>query len=378
MYTTEKTVTLLKTIAIIADLSITLWSLGLGSLHFADAANLTSVSDTLTDSAPSAASNHTIVFTTPTGVVAGESITIDFGANFNTSSIGVEDIDFASTTDYVLTLDGNQAGEEWGVATTASTITLTSVDASLGANATVTIKIGTHATFGSTGDTQISNPAAEGAYDIDITAGASDSGTARVAIISSVQVTAAVDTIFTFTVSGVGADQAVNGATTTGAASTTSIPFGSLTSGNATTTAQDLTVNTNAANGYVVTMQIDQPLQSSTGADIDGFVEGSDTNTPTAWAAPVAVMGSENTYGHWGFTSNDTDTTRDPGDEFGSGEFAAASTTPRVVMSHNGPANGTGTGEGTARVGYKVEISSLQEAGDDYTATLTYIATPTF
>jgi hypothetical protein len=29
-------------------------------------------------------------------------------------------------------------------------------------------------------------------------------------------------------------------------------------------------------------------------------------------------------------------------------------------------------------VGYKIEITPLQEAADDYTTTLTYIATPTF
>ena len=43
MYKTEKTVTLLKTIAIIAGLAILLWSLGLPALRFADAANITTV-----------------------------------------------------------------------------------------------------------------------------------------------------------------------------------------------------------------------------------------------------------------------------------------------------------------------------------------------
>ena len=47
-------------------------------------------------------------------------------------------------------------------------------------------------------------------------------------------------------------------------------------------------------------------------------------------------------------------------------------------MSHTGPTNGTITGEGTTKVGFKVQISGLQEAGDDYTARLTYVATPTF
>jgi hypothetical protein len=35
-------------------------------------------------------------------------------------------------------------------------------------------------------------------------------------------------------------------------------------------------------------------------------------------------------------------------------------------------------GVGSTTVAYKVEITSLQEAAKDYTATLTYIATPVF
>jgi hypothetical protein len=31
-----------------------------------------------------------------------------------------------------------------------------------------------------------------------------------------------------------------------------------------------------------------------------------------------------------------------------------------------------------ARIGYQAQITALQEAGDDYSTTLTYVATPTF
>ena len=47
-------------------------------------------------------------------------------------------------------------------------------------------------------------------------------------------------------------------------------------------------------------------------------------------------------------------------------------------MGNTGPADGTTAGIGAARIGYQVQISALQEAGDDYTTTLRYIATPTF
>ena len=51
-----------------------LWSFGLPSFRFAEAANVTSFSDTLSDSAPSVVANHTIQFVTPTGLAAGEII----------------------------------------------------------------------------------------------------------------------------------------------------------------------------------------------------------------------------------------------------------------------------------------------------------------
>ena len=380
MYKTEKTVILLKTIATIAGISILLWSLGLPSLRFADAANITDVSDTLSDSAPSVVSNHTITFVTPTGVANGATTTIAMPAGFNVGTIVFTDVDMATTSNF--TVAANCIGSE-RVAFTRSGQNLRfnfclGDGGSLAAGATTTIRIGTNATFGTTGTNRITNPAAEGSYVIGFTVGASDSGSTRVVILNDVLVTAAVATIFTFAVAGVAGGQSVNGLTTTGTTASTSIPFGVLTSGAATTTAQTLTVNTNATNGYVVTVQLDQALQSSTGADIDGFVNGSYTNTPVAWSAPTAVIGSENTYGHWGITSDDATTTRSAGDEFNASELASASTSPRVVMSHTGPTNGTVTGEGTTKVGYRVQISGLQESGDDYTATLTYVATPTF
>jgi hypothetical protein len=374
MFRTDKTVGLLKSIAMIAGLAILLWSLGLPSLRFAVAANLSSVSNTLTDSAPNAVSNHTIAFTHPedsTGVANGEDIVITFPIGFDLALIGQEDID--------LLVDGDNVTEaNWSVATTATTITLTIDTGNIAAGSSTQILIGLHATNEGTPNTQIGNPGSEGSFRIDITAGADDTGSTHVVILSSVEVSANVETVFTFEVAGVGSGVTVNGVTTTGTTSSTSIPFGTLTDGNATTSAQQLSVSTNARNGYVVTVQIDQPLQSSTGGIIDGFIDGSNIDSPSAWVPPSGDVELPTTWGHWGFTSDDATTTRATLDEFGSGEFAAASTSPRVVMSHNGPVNGVGMGIGTTTVGYRVQITGLQEAGDDYSTTLTYIATPTF
>jgi hypothetical protein len=376
MIRTDKTVGLLKAIALIAGLAILLWSLGLPSLKFVNAASLTSVSDTLTDSAPSAVSDHTISFVHPaesTGLLNTEDIVITFPAGFDLTDIGEEDVSL-----FVDDADFGQAN--WSLVNGGTTLTLTIDTGSIAAGSSTDIYIGNVASNdGDTPNTQIDNPGTEGNYEINIDAGADDAGSTRVVILSSVQVTASVDTVFTFAVGGVGPGVTVNGDTTTGTTSSTSIPFGKLSAaGGATTSAQQLTVNTNASNGYVVTVQLDQALQSSTGADIDGFSNGSDTDTPATWTGPTGDVAQEDTWGHWGFTSDDATTTRGALDEFDASEYAAASTTPRVVMSHDGPVNGTGTGVGTSYVGYKVEISNLQEAGDDYSTTLTYIATPTF
>lgn len=379
MFRADKTVGMLKAIALIAGLAILLWSLGLPSLRFVDAASLSSVSDTITDSAPSVGANHDITFTHPLsggGVGVGETIVITFpsgGSQFDLSTIGQEDID-------LLVDSSNVAAATWSVATTATTITLTLDSTSIAAGSSTQILIGLNATNEGTPNSQILNPGAEGSYEINLSAGSpADTGATRVVILNTVAVTATVDTIFTFAVSGVGAGVTVNGETTSGTSSTTSIPFGKLNAGVATTSAQKLTVNTNASNGYVVTVQSDSELQSTTGGIIDGFDNGSNSDTPTAWGTPDGDVSLPNTWGHWGFTTDDATTTRTAGDEFNSGEFASvSSTSARVVMSHDGPANGAGTGVGTTYVGYKIEITALQEAGDDYSTNLTYIATPTF
>ena len=100
MFRTENSVGMLKAIAMIAGLAILLWSLGLPSLRFADAANITSVSDRLTDSAPSAVSDHDVSFTIPStgpGVANGQTIVINF-TSFDSTGVDATDIDLSGST----------------------------------------------------------------------------------------------------------------------------------------------------------------------------------------------------------------------------------------------------------------------------------------
>jgi len=380
MTRTSQSFSILQATAAIVAFAIILWSLGLPSLRFAEAASVTSFSDTLSDSAPSVVSNHTIEFVTPTGVAAGEDLTITFPAGF--TGIGVldfEDVDLA-VNGVDETLAGTAAGTSWGVNASGQLITIDSATAVIGAGATVTIQIGTNATEGVTGDSQITNPGTPTSYKIDVDVAGNDTGSTRVAIVDSVTVTASVDTLFTFTVAGVNASTLVNTADTTGGDTTaTAIPFGALQADTASTAAQTLEVSTNAANGFVVTVQADQQLLSANGADIDGFRNGSFDTTPVAWEAPGATPGNENEYGHWGISSTDVTLTAGLSDLYTGGDnFVSASTTPVEVFRHDGPSDGTVAGEGNTEVIYKVETSALQEAANDYTATLTYVATPVF
>lgn len=369
-----------KAIATLLATAVVLWTLGFYTT--AQAANVTNFSDVLSDSAPGASANHLITFTVPTAMAVGENFTVTIPGTFDMSSIVIGDVDLDIGGDQ--TLAAVAGAGTWGVTGFGgNTLTFeTPTDGGTSAGATFIIDIGTAATGGTN---QITNPATPSlgneSYEIDIAGTMTDSGHTRVVILDTVLVTATVVTRFDFTVYGNGNGEAVNGTSTTITTGSTTIPFGVLTAGQIETGSQDLTVSTNAANGFVVTVETDGEFRSSTGAEIDGFIDNSDTNTPTSWAAPGGgspdVL-TKTEWGHWGITSEDTDTHGERTTDFGSDEWIAATTSPRVVFEHNGPADALTPGIGSTTVGFQVEISPLQEAGDDYETTLTYIATPTF
>jgi hypothetical protein len=378
MIHTDYTVRMLQAVAMIVGSSLLLWSIGFPTfLRVASAAQVTSASDTLSDSAPSAASDHTIVFTIPNGMLQGATFTIGFDALFDTASIVIGDIDLLIDGNGTTTNDGAAGAGQWGVSGLGTdTLTFTTpTDAGIASSTIVSVLIGTVATGGSN---QIGNPSATSSYPIAIGGTMQDSGEIRVAIIDTVTVSASVDTTLQFTVSGVASGATVNSSptTTSNTSTNTTLPFLALVADVSETLAQDLAVVTNAANGFTVTVQQSTPFQSSTGADIDGFIDGTYIVSPTDWTSPGNLVTDENTYGHWGITSDDAVTGRAA--EFGSDEWVSASTTPVIVMGHTGPANGVTAGSGASRIGYQVQITGLQEAGDDYSTTLRYIATPTF
>ncbi len=379
MYVSKRQVTMQGGIATLVAIALVLWAVGAHMFTTAEASNLTYVKDTLSDSDTGSVSDHTFQFLSPTGVSAGQTIVVTFPNAFNisTSSVDHTDVDLAENGVDEL-VGAAPSGATWGAVVSGQTLTFTSGTGTIAPNATVTIEVGYNATADVAGNAQVTNPLGNSSYEFTMTAGTADSGQTRVAIIDNVLVTANIDTTLTFTVSGTTTGAIVNGSPTTTSTTTTStaLPFGTLASNVSKTLGQDLTVATNARNGYFVTVYQDSNLLSSTGADIDGFIDGAYTNSPTAWVAPTNNIADENTWGHWGLTT--TDTAIGTGAEFGSNQWVSASTTPRAIMGHGGPADGTTAGIGRATIGYQAQITALQEAGDDYSTTLTYIATPTF
>lgn len=378
---TEKTVRALQAVAFVLVVALFLWATGLPALFKSvEAASITSAEDVLSNSAPAEASVHTITFTLPNGMSVGQTFEIAFDGAFDSTSTPVTAGEIAITVNggASSTATTTAAAGTWGI-TGIGTDTYTfetATDAGVASGSVLVI------TFGSETGNMLINPHATTSYTIDIGGGAStmqDSGQVRVAIIDAVTVTADVDTSLTFSIEGVGSGATVNGSPTTTVAATspTLIPFGTLEIGSSRTLAQRLRVATNASGGYTVTMEMTGDLQSSaTGATIDGFADGSYTTTPASWSAPSGNINDTDTYGHWAITSDDQNAGRVS--EFGSDQWVSPSTTPIIVMGHGDVADGLTDDVGSTTVGFQIGITALQEAGDDYSTTIRYVATPVF
>jgi hypothetical protein len=215
-------------------------AIALNFLYFpAYAAGLTSVSDSASRLKASTASNHAISFVTPTGVSAGQTMTVTFPAGFTMSSILFSDVDLADNgTD--VTLAGTPSGATWGAAVSGQVLTLTSGTGTIVSGHTVTIEIGTNATFTSTGVNQITNHATPATYVVSVGGTMADSGQYALSIVTDDQipVTAVVAPSLTFTVAN------------------TLLDLGTIsTSAVSTTGYNNITLGTNAHNGYTISIK---------------------------------------------------------------------------------------------------------------------------
>lgn len=376
-------------LAAVLALSFLLWATGLPAmLRTADASQVSSFSDTLSDSNLSALAKHTLAFTNNAAIYANQTLkisldpsgTVPSGASAFTQAFSAAtstDITFlAGATPYSI-VSTCTAGNEFSAVGNYNngtdenlTLTLCPASATVATSSAITIVVGASTKLWS-------NPSGTGSYVIRLGGTNANSGDTRVAALQNVTVTASIDTTFTFTVAGVASGQSVNATSTNTTTSATAIGFGVLVPGTPVRAAQDLTVQTNAKNGFVVTVQENQPLTASSGAYIPLFSNGATTSSPIVWTIPTGTLDQPWTYSHLGVTSDDTDLNSG---EFTTGgpKWAGNFDQPRQVFSHAGPSDGSTQDKGKARVGYEIQITALQAAGNDYTNTLTYVATPTF
>ena len=324
------------------------------------AASLTALSDTTSNLTASAVANHTIQFTSPTGVASGATIilTFDNSTSIN-ASLDFNDIDFRyGATD--VTLAAAPTGATIGVVRTSATvITFTNGTTVIPASQVIIIKIGTNATVGGTGTRQITNGAV-GTTTLRVTGTFGDTGVMSTTIVSNGVVTLSAEVLatLTFTISD------------------NTIFFGNLKSSGSSCWAQggdpgtitcptvaeaeafNMTAGTNGTTGY--TLSVKGTTLTSGGNTIAAQVTAA---APTIGAEQFGIR--MNSSGGIGAVPALYGTA-------GQYAFAANGTTASTVATASGPSATT-----TYSVRYMANISPVTEAGS-YSAAHTYIATGNF
>jgi len=321
----------------------------------ANAAALTSMSDTMSRLKVSVDANHTIKFVTPSGVDAGETITITFDSGFALTSVDYTDMDLAegnsnncaTATFTDKTLAATPSGTTWGASVSGQVVTFTSGTDTITADRCVLVEIGTNATYGETGDQAINNPSSTGSKTISFGGTFGDSGSLAVGIVSDDQViiTATIDPTFTFTISS------------------NTCALGTLTTGSVSTCSYTLAVGTNADNGAKITIQAISDgtnaylnKDGAPGTYIDDIAEN---NTVTAGTEGygIAVTGGAGWTEEGDFNDDDTPIPSSVTD----------------ILSTTGPIESTDT----STITHRAAISTTTESGT-YSQTVQYIATGTF
>lgn len=147
-----------------------------GAINKSCASALIFASDTISTSAPSAFTNHTIVFTATSSIPVSGKITIVPESGYFTipSNLDYTDLDISiiGVEQTLAASPGSGAGSAIGASVTIGTsgsiiFTLNNTDAITSGSAII-IKIGTNASYGTAGDLQIQNPSAVGSYKISL------------------------------------------------------------------------------------------------------------------------------------------------------------------------------------------------------------------
>lgn len=198
--------------------------------------------------------------------------------------------------------------------------------------------------------------------NIDCASSAVDSGVVSFIFTNGQLVSLTIDPSLTFTINSVAVGQTVNGTATTVATTSTTVPFGPVTSVTNGVAAHDLTVSTNAGNGYTVYTRYTGALTSGSGSTIPDF---SGTN-----AAPAAFSAAG--IAAFGYTTEDITLGGGTANRFASNKYAAFTTSNNPVVDST-----TSVGSTTTRIGYQAGVSSTTAAGT-YTTTVIMTIVPSY
>ncbi|MFA6943754.1 MAG: hypothetical protein WC266_02585 [Patescibacteria group bacterium] len=332
----------------------------------AHAANLTSLSDTLSTLTQNVAANHTILFVTPTGVQAtADTITIDL-TDFTVGTVDYTDIDLAEDNDGACdgtwtdkTLAAVAGAGEWGAAFAAAVLTLTPpTDAASGeidAGYCVQVEIGTNA---ASGNAQLTSPNDTNTHVIELAGNFGDDGKYAVDFVAddSVAVSATVDPTMTFAIS----DTDIGFGTLSASAATwaTDDAAGSATD----VAAHTLALSTNATDGYAITYN-GATLTSGSDTISVATISNNADGTPTTEEFAMGFSTDGDATIAAAYDHNATPGSRD---------WAFVASTTTTIASELGP-----TATETISAFYLANIAAVTEAGI-YTTSVTYIATATF
>ena len=149
------------------------------------AATLGSVNHFFSTLQTNVAANQTLIFTTPSGISEGETVSITFNSFFDLGSITEDDIDFEDDDTDLTTAVDCSGVEEAMVDIAGSTVMLTICAGDGGAIAAasvITVEIGAHASASGVGAGAIINPVVTGTYYVSIDGTFGDTGSIAVPI----------------------------------------------------------------------------------------------------------------------------------------------------------------------------------------------------
>ncbi len=355
-----------RAVSIIALFGL-VFGLNFGFTRVAQAATITSAKDTLSTITDLANANHTISWVSPSAVANAATITLTFATGFDFTGVVIGDVDLDGSVEGSLTLAADcTATDKASYSRTGQVITFTLCAGDAGdftTTETITVKIGTNAAGGAN---QINNQTvAQNNTDstIDITSGASDTGSVAVEIIAddSVNVTATVDPSITFSMSdvaiGFGTLSTANDCWASGT------PPASCDTTFAPPAAHTLTAGTNAAGGLVVTYN--GALMTSAANNIDAATIAGDTTDP------VGAPGTTEQFAI-GFDDNGTTFTLASAYDQNVGNYSYVASTTTTIFSSTAPVAST-----AVDAHYLANIVANTPAGN-YSTDITYIATGTF